>query len=92
MARRIVEQALSSFFQHSELDQAIRLDPRDPEAGWAALGTLNLELGYRYPAGALIAESAPEDEQDARTFVPSARPCARMPHAWVGSGIHRRST
>jgi 2,4-dichlorophenol 6-monooxygenase len=120
VAKRIVEQALSSFFQHSELDQAIGLDPRAPRTGWGALAelfsdtrvgklkraevdaaadhkglefsALNLELGYRYPAGALIAEPAPEDEQDVRTFVPSARPGARMPHAWVGSAIHRRST
>ena len=120
VAQRIVEQALSSFFQHSELDQAIGLDPEDPEAGWAAMGelfgdgsagrvkradidaaadrkglefsALNLEIGYRYHAGAIVAEPAIEGEEDVRTFVPSARPGARMPHAWVGSGIDRRST
>jgi 2,4-dichlorophenol 6-monooxygenase len=120
VARRIVEQALSSFFQHAEIDQAIGLDPQDPEAGWAAMAelfsdtptgkvkraevdaaadrkglefsALNLELGYRYQAGALVAEPALADEGDPCTFVPSAQPGARMPHAWVGAGIHRRST
>jgi 2,4-dichlorophenol 6-monooxygenase len=120
VAQRVVEQALSSFFQHSELDQAIGLDPHNPKAGWAAIAdlfsdtqtgqfkradvdaaadrkglefsALNLELGYRYKTGALIAEPGPPDDADARTFVPSARPGARMPHAWIGSGIHRRST
>ena len=36
VAQQIVEQALSSFFQHAEIDQAIGLDPEDPEAGWAS--------------------------------------------------------
>lgn len=120
VAQKIVEQALSSFFQHAELDQAVGLDPEDAAAGWAALEELfsdtaagndrrtqvdaaadrkglefsahNLEIGYRYRAGAIVAESALEGEEDVRAFVPSARPGARMPHAWVGSGIHRRST
>jgi len=120
VAQRIVEQALSSFFQHAEIDQAIGLDPEDSAAGWGALGVLfsdtpagaekrarvdaaadrkglefsahNLETGYRYRAGALVPESGVQDDGDLRTFVPSARPGARMPHAWVGSGIHRGST
>lgn len=120
VAQRIVEQALSSFFQHAEIDQAIGLDPADPEGGWAALAELfsdtatgkekraqvdaaaerkglefsahNLEIGYRYHTGAIVAEPATEGPADVRTFVPSALPGARMPHAWVGSGIHRRST
>jgi 2,4-dichlorophenol 6-monooxygenase len=120
VAQRIVEQALSSFFQHAEIDEAIGLDPQDPEAGWAAMAELfsdtpagkakradvdaaadrkglefsahNLEIGYRYEAGAIVAEPALEIEWDARKFVPSARPGARMPHAWIGSDIHRRST
>jgi 2,4-dichlorophenol 6-monooxygenase len=120
VAQQIVEQALSSFFEHAEIDQAIGLDPQDPKGGWAALGELfsdtptgeekraqvdaaadrkgrefsahNLEIGYRYEAGAIVAEPALGDRADVCTFVPSARPGARMPHAWVGSGIHRRST
>ena len=120
VAQQIVEQALSSFFQHAEIDQAIGGDPEDPEGGWAAFAELfsdtpagkekrvqvdaaadrkglefsahNLEIGYRYEAGAIVAEPALEGEEDVRTFVPSARPGARMPHAWIGSGIHRRST
>jgi 2,4-dichlorophenol 6-monooxygenase len=120
VAQRIVEQALSSFFQHSEIDEAVGLDPHSPEAGWAAMrelfsdtpgGTarraevdaaadrkglefsaLNLEVGYRYETGAIVPEPGPSEEFDARRFVGSARPGARMPHAWVGAGVHRRST
>ena len=40
VAQKIVEQALSSFFQHAELDQAVGLDPEDAAAGWAALEVL----------------------------------------------------
>jgi 2,4-dichlorophenol 6-monooxygenase len=120
VAQRIVEQALSSFFQHSEIDHAIGLDQQAPEAGWNALrelfsetpagrakraqvyaaadrkglefSALNLEVGYRYERGAIITEPGGADEFDARVFVPSARPGARMPHAWVGSGVHCQST
>jgi 2,4-dichlorophenol 6-monooxygenase len=120
VAQQIVAQALASFFQHAEIDQAIGLDPENPEGGWAAMAELfsdtptgkerrtevdaaadrkalefsahNLEIGYRYQAGAIVAEPALEGAPDLRTFVPSARPGARMPHAWVGAGVHRRST
>jgi 2,4-dichlorophenol 6-monooxygenase len=51
----------------------------------------NLEIGFRYEAGALVPEPAAEDG-DPRTFRPSARPGARMPHAWVGAGVRCRST
>jgi 2,4-dichlorophenol 6-monooxygenase len=121
VAQLIVDQALSSFFQHSEIDHAIGLDPQSPEAGWAGMrelfsdtpagrdkraavdaaaerkglefSALNLEIGYRYREGAVVADPEPDDTRfDARTFVPSARAGARMPHAWVGDGINRRST
>jgi 2,4-dichlorophenol 6-monooxygenase len=120
VAQQIVKQALSNFFQHAEIDEAVGLDPQDAQAGWAALAELfsdtaagaerrarvdaaadrkglefsahNLEIGYRYAAGAIVPEPALDGEPDVRTFVPSARPGARMPHAWVGSGIERRST
>ena len=52
----------------------------------------NLEIGYRYEAGALVPESAPPEDGDPGTFHPSAQPGARMPHAWVGARAHRQST
>jgi 2,4-dichlorophenol 6-monooxygenase len=120
VAQRIVQQSLSSFFQHAEIDQALGLDPESPAAGWAALAELysdsaegrkkradvdaaatrkrlefaaqNIEIGYRYAAGALVPEDTPAEDQDPCSFTPSARPGSRMPHAWVGPGVRCRST
>ena len=120
VAQRVVAQALSSFFQHAEIDEAVGLNPESPDLGWAAFAELfsdthagrdrrarvdaaadrkrlefaahNIEIGHRYDEGALLPESAPEEEFDPVRFQPSARPGARMPHAWVGSGVHCRST
>jgi 2,4-dichlorophenol 6-monooxygenase len=120
VAQRIVQQSLSSFFQHAEIDQALGLDPESPAAGWAALEELfsesaegrtkraavdaaatrkrlefaahNIEIGYRYAAGALVPEDTPLEDEDPCSFSPSARPGSRMPHAWVGSGVRCRST
>jgi len=52
----------------------------------------NIEIGYAYDAGALVPEQPPVDDGDPCTFRPSARPGARMPHAWVGAGVHCTST
>jgi 2,4-dichlorophenol 6-monooxygenase len=40
VAARNAEQSLTSFFQHAELDNAIGINPEDPEGGWAAIRTL----------------------------------------------------
>jgi 2,4-dichlorophenol 6-monooxygenase len=47
---------------------------------------LGLQLGFSYEAGALTPDGtpAPAPANPVRELVPSARPGARLPHAWVG--------
>ncbi len=55
---------------------------------------LGLQLGYAYVEGALIPDgsAAPFVENRVREFVPTGRPGARMPHAWLERGGRRGST
>ncbi len=54
---------------------------------------LGLQLGYGYAAGALaLDDDTLPDPISPRTYRPSARPGARLPHAWVESRGERRST
>ena len=47
---------------------------------------LNLDVGYVYEEGALVPDdSPPEPERGPGDYVPSTRPGARLPHAWVRS-------
>jgi len=43
-----------------------------------------LQLGYVYDEGALVPEGPPADRGLPSEYVPTARPGARMPHAWLG--------
>lgn len=47
---------------------------------------LGLQLGFAYEGGALVGDdgAAPAPANPVRDFVPSARPGARLPHAWIG--------
>lgn len=47
---------------------------------------LGLQLGFTYEDGALVSDgsAAPAPANPVREFVPTARPGARLPHAWVG--------
>ena len=48
-----------------------------------------LQLGFAYETGAVVPDGSPPVAVDdpVRTFVPSARPGARLPHAWLaGAG------
>lgn len=122
VARLIVRQALTTFFQHQEIDQAIGLAPGQSAAeGWAVMatlfaegpegdaararvagtianhlefGALNVELGYVYEEGAIIADGTtpPANPDPVRNYLPSGRPGHRLPHAWVIRGGERRST
>ena len=122
VAHLIVRQALSTFFQHQEIDEAIGLAPGQSVAeGWAAMaklyaegaegdatrarvaraidghlefGALNVELGYVYEEGAVVADgtAAPANPDPVRTYLPSARPGHRLPHAWVIRDGDRKST
>lgn len=45
---------------------------------------LNLDVGYVYEEGALVPDGTPpEPERGPGDYVPSTRPGARLPHAWV---------
>jgi len=52
-----------------------------------------LQLGFGYTKGALVPdeESGPEQPSDVRHFIPSGRPGARLPHAWIERGGARAS-
>lgn len=43
---------------------------------------LGLQLGYVYGDGALVAEEPPAEPGSPSTYEPTARPGARLPHAW----------
>ena len=52
---------------------------------------LGLQLGYAYAEGALLrgADDGREGAPSVRTFVPSSRPGARLPHGWLDDGRRR---
>ncbi len=52
-----------------------------------------IEIGYRYARGALVPDGT-EDEAtfDPCTYRPSTAPGCRLPHAWIGGDVDRRST
>lgn len=52
-----------------------------------------LQLGFCYEDGALVRgdDDPPPEAFDVRTFVPSGRPGARLPHAWLRGGSARES-
>ncbi|MEM9892665.1 MAG: FAD-dependent monooxygenase [Actinomycetota bacterium] len=50
-----------------------------------------LQLGYRYAEGTIVAEPAGPDAGSPSEYVPTARPGARLPHAWIDE-VGGRST
>ncbi|MEM9465162.1 MAG: FAD-dependent monooxygenase [Actinomycetota bacterium] len=42
-----------------------------------------LQLGYVYEDGAVVADGAPHESPSPSVFEPTARPGARLPHAWL---------
>jgi len=55
---------------------------------------LGLQLGYVYEAGAVVPDgtTAAESSNPVRIFVPTSRPGARLPHAWLERDSTRIST
>lgn len=55
---------------------------------------LGLDIGYTYETGALVDDGSPVDvaENEVCDYVPSTRPGARLPHAWIDTPGGRRST
>ncbi|MEM9656009.1 MAG: FAD-dependent monooxygenase, partial [Actinomycetota bacterium] len=52
---------------------------------------VGLQLGYLYEDGAVVAEEGGDEPVNPRRYVPSARPGARLPHAWLDN-VGGRST
>jgi putative polyketide hydroxylase len=53
---------------------------------------LGQDLGFAYAEGALVPDGTPPEPSSGSTYVPSARPGARAPHAWLTRGAERLST
>lgn len=53
---------------------------------------LGIEMGYRYDDSPLILHEEGEGPPDGFTYIPTARPGARLPHVWLddGSALHDR--
>jgi 2,4-dichlorophenol 6-monooxygenase len=54
----------------------------------------DLEIGIQYELGALVPDGTPTTPRDptGRHYVPTTRPGARLPHAWLERGEERVST
>ncbi len=50
---------------------------------------VGLQLGFVYQDGALVKDNSPPPTIDSRTFTPTGRPGARLPHAWLAHGLRR---
>jgi hypothetical protein len=49
--------------------------------------TDGLQIGYRYEGSPIcVPDGTPAPADDAATYVPSSRPGARAPHAWLAPG------
>ncbi len=49
--------------------------------------TLGIHLGYRYEGSPICwPDGTPPPPDDAKTYVPTARPGHRAPHAWLADG------
>ena len=99
---RNVGMATEFYLAHGEFAGGMAAIEDDSEAGRALrrrLGdslardvgrmfrTTGLQLGYRYESSPIcVADSTPPVADDPETFVPSARPGSRAPHAWLGDG------
>jgi 2,4-dichlorophenol 6-monooxygenase len=53
---------------------------------------LNVEYGYRYSSSAIVPDGTPEPDSpdDVRVYMPSTRPGAPLPHAWIDDENGRR--
>ncbi len=99
VAQRNADVSLQNAMRLMEVYRALAdVDPAERAAGTitvsAALRTaiadqaehfdmLGLQLGFAYDAGAIAADGPVAAPSAIRTYVPSALPGARLPHAWV---------
>ena len=67
-----------------ELRRELQVDLKDQEKLISSSGTL---LGYRYEGSDIVVpDGTPEPGDDARRYVPVARPGHRAPHVWLEDG------
>ena len=67
-----------------ELRAMLKADIKEQEKLIASSGTL---LGYRYEGSPIVvSDGTPEPPDDARKYVPVARPGHRAPHVWLDDG------
>ncbi|NQV56072.1 MAG: FAD-dependent monooxygenase [Rhodospirillales bacterium] len=67
--------------QRAEVGELVRSETQNE---WETLG---VQLGYRYEASPIdIADGTEATPDEFRTYLPSARPGSRAPHAWLAEG------
>jgi 2-polyprenyl-6-methoxyphenol hydroxylase-like FAD-dependent oxidoreductase len=92
VAQRNAEVSVSNALRLYEVVEALGADDRAGVAAAIAnqaehFDMLGLQLGFTYEAGALIDDGSapPTPANPVREYVPTARPGARLPHAWAGA-------
>jgi 2,4-dichlorophenol 6-monooxygenase len=77
-----LERAWSERPEDAEKRRSIR---RLIRAASMEFGEHNVEYGYTYESGALVADGSPEPVpvEEIRVYEPSTRPGAPLPHAWI---------
>jgi len=97
---RNVDLTAEFYFEHGKFGEGtglIEADSAEGDVARAHIGqalvrgvgrmfrTTGLQIGYRYENSPIcIADGSPPIADDPEHFVPSARPGARAPHAWLG--------
>ncbi len=77
----------------SALDGFIDVDQADvPPASTPLRTALDVDLGFTYPTGALVAERVSVAPLDTGDYIPSAAPGHRLPHLWLREGASSLST
>jgi hypothetical protein len=75
------------------LDGLIDVDQADvPPVSTTPRKALDVDLGFTYQAGALVAEPVSVAPSDTGDYIPSASPGHRLPHLWLREGASSRST
>src|SRR5713226_1798116 len=75
------------------LDGLIDVDQADvPPVSTTPRKALDVDLGFTYQAGALVAEPVSVAPSDTGDYIPSASPGHRLPHLWLRKGASSRST
>jgi putative polyketide hydroxylase len=75
------------------LDGFLDVDQADvPPTSTPLRKALDVDLGFTYQKGALVAERVSVAPSDTGDYIPSAAPGRRLPHLWLREGASARST